>query len=793
MRIHVPGSRDNERSRERSRLHAEGILDQGVEGQQVEPESIAFGSPRRPRKLAPVVGIGGCDNDAALYNSTLSSVTMSLSGEDEGFGNRSRFGTSESCLSASPMRRTTPSGSKAPLGCSVGGMYYIPPTSWAWGGSAKGSPYSARRRRSRRSSSREMSTGCAYFPAEAGASAGDSATITVDVSGLGLPPETLSDAPPQWSNRHHVLTSRANASLPRGRRAYFDTLPQVHVVSGEYIHMPNFTPLDDASGMPNLEVRWRVQPPLQKRPPRLQTFVSGDVLAAGAKAAAAASAAAAEAAAQAAVEAAQAAEAAAAAQAEAAPYCSEGDPEATVEEKLVRRRTVMLRETRQASRESGSTRRSTRSDSDVEEEVVSVSADATDSCSPSRTRVSVTKSDGAESGTPRRLSKNTTLKRRSTRALGMDMAEAHSPLVQAFATWCKPKFGHLVRLFRILDKDGNMKLSKQEFQTGLKELGYPGGDVNGLWKALDKDHTNWISFTHFAMDLSYVLARFKQWATKEYGTVVGAFRAFDTQRDGKLTFQEFSNACNKTGFTATFPEISIRQVFDLMDDAVDQSSMGRLTENEVKFLDNWDCPEYIFEEVDADLFDRFREILLARYGDNALLAWRKALDKDASMRVSYYEFTATVKKLEKAGHLSAEDTANIPALFRSIDARCDGFISLQEWDLGAHRLLTTFASWAKEKYGKVSNLAKVAMEKDSDEKRAAGKDTGVKYADFRRLVQAPLDLEQEEVFQLFCGLSLEGKQGRISQSELMFLDHWDYEDEQKEELHWHLMLQRLGF
>jgi Ca2+-binding EF-hand superfamily protein len=321
-----------------------------------------------------------------------------------------------------------------------------------------------------------------------------------------------------------------------------------------------------------------------------------------------------------------------------------------------------------------------------------------------------------------------------------------------------------------------MRLSKQEFTKGLSQIMYPGRDLAVLWNTLDRDQSGWVSFLHFATEDALALAHFKRWVDLNFGSAAALFKLLDTSRDGRLSFREFEQGLTKLGLQG-HAKVCVKSLFDLIDDAGDEFSMRKITVDELAFLDRWECPEYMWVEPDFDAKESFLKSVIARYRSNPLLAWRKALDTDSSMRVSYYEFIDAFKKLSQKGIFPNSITRSAPGLFRALDGCKTGWLSLRDFDLGTYEQLKTFTAWTRAEFGKVSQCCKSLSGPDGNGL--------VHFKPFRRAVQDPLGLSQDEVRNLFEGLSLETKgEGTIKPDELFFLDRWDYDAEREEEEAW---------
>jgi hypothetical protein len=197
--------------------------------------------------------------------------------------------------------------------------------------------------------------------------------------------------------------------------------------------------------------------------------------------------------------------------------------------------------------------------------------------------------------------------------------------------------------------------------------------------------------------------------------------------------------------------------------------------------DNWECPEHLFVAPDVEAAKQFVELVVARYKHNPLLAWRKALDTDSSMRVSYYEFIKAFKTLSQKGILPA-NIKDVPALFRALDRCHTGWLSLRDFDEGIYERLIRFSTWAKGEYGKVSLCCKPLAGEDGGDR--------ARFRPFAKAVKRGIHINQDQAWQLFEGLSLESNKSEatIKPDELFFLDKWNPAADQEEEEAWERMM-----
>jgi len=326
-----------------------------------------------------------------------------------------------------------------------------------------------------------------------------------------------------------------------------------------------------------------------------------------------------------------------------------------------------------------------------------------------------------------------------------------------------------------------MSISKTEFLGGLKDLNYPGKPAL-LWSVLDSDTTGLITITEFVPVEALQLAKFKHWADEKFGSVRGTFNHFDRDRNGKMTMQEFVRGCHAQDFPADLKD-SVQTLFDVMDDS---RSMGKalITADEMAFLDAWKCPDYLWAHPDEAAKKAFQDALVARHGSNYIIAWRKALDKDSTMRVNYPEFTLTCKRLAKQG--LAMPASGVPSLFCAFDHCRRGWFTLRDWHEKSWNILATFRRWANDEFPKASDCFRAWDSKDSNP-------NGISFGNFRHHLKE-LDMTSDEKEYLFEGLSLQAESwseekgryahGTLTRAEIVFLDTWDPDAERREASAW---------
>lgn len=343
-----------------------------------------------------------------------------------------------------------------------------------------------------------------------------------------------------------------------------------------------------------------------------------------------------------------------------------------------------------------------------------------------------------------------------------------------FFHWCSEKRYKLVWLWHKLDKNNNMSLHKVEFHSGMRELVYKG-DITKLWDMFDRDHTQTISFFEFAPEHALELACFKFWAEQKYGSVQGIFQSLDANRDGKVTPAEFRKGCLDSGL----PDLlvpALSTLFLMLD--CEDHCVGALTRSELDYLDKWECPAFMWELPNFAAKDALKKAVVRRHQKFSLVAWRRDLDKDGSMRVNYGEFVSYCRTLERLRVPEAKPQCGITAVFCAFDQERTGWFSLKEWDPDGYRLLLAFSSWAKSHFGKVTNFVRALLQ---------GRNTSIDFQTFAKAAKGT-GLRNCDLPHLFDALCK--KRGCLNTADVAFLDSWDASRDERERHLWDQVLQK---
>lgn len=168
-----------------------------------------------------------------------------------------------------------------------------------------------------------------------------------------------------------------------------------------------------------------------------------------------------------------------------------------------------------------------------------------------------------------------------------------------FYLWCIQKFKSLGRAWRHLDVDLTMSLLPKEFTASLKKHKFKG-DPWYTFKLLNRDRSGVLPYYHFDPCGADALAGVVLWCNKKYGSVRNAFQALDKDRSCLLTLAELQASTKQIGLD--HPR-AMACVFEMID--MDQT--GKITVDEIEFLDRWRCPMWFTVEADPHAAEEFKK------------------------------------------------------------------------------------------------------------------------------------------------------------------------------------------
>lgn len=162
------------------------------------------------------------------------------------------------------------------------------------------------------------------------------------------------------------------------------------------------------------------------------------------------------------------------------------------------------------------------------------------------------------------------------------MASPNEDAIKEIRGYLLRKYKHFVKAWRVLlDRDNSNRVNWHEFEDACKKVGFRG-DTAGAWLALDDDLSGYITLKEIDEASAETLSNFKVWADREFGGVQSAFWVLDSDGSGELTYREFRRAARDFGYQDD-PKILF--------DCLDCDGAGRLSMDEVSFLDAWDTSD----------------------------------------------------------------------------------------------------------------------------------------------------------------------------------------------------------
>lgn len=144
-------------------------------------------------------------------------------------------------------------------------------------------------------------------------------------------------------------------------------------------------------------------------------------------------------------------------------------------------------------------------------------------------------------------------------------------------------FGRPLRAWRsLLDVDDTNLVCWKEFFEACQRLRFKG-NIPGAWRCLDKDVSGYITLHEYDAVAADLLASFKLWVEKNYGSVEFAFRSIDNDGSGAITQVELQRACRRSEPSW---DRSVSVLFDCL--GIEATSGKRmLSHKDLTFLDSW--------------------------------------------------------------------------------------------------------------------------------------------------------------------------------------------------------------
>lgn len=337
------------------------------------------------------------------------------------------------------------------------------------------------------------------------------------------------------------------------------------------------------------------------------------------------------------------------------------------------------------------------------------------------------------------------------------MKKGHDTLLE-FNEFTRRRIGNPVRTWFQLDPEENLRIGEKQFMRRCEEIGFRG-NLPSLWRYIDADQTGSITILELDAPAAIVLADFKNLIASHFGNTTAAFKFFDFNKSGRIAKPEFLMQMRELGYQGNAGKLHA---------LLDRSGLGIVHTADIAFLDKWHPVPYLFAEYNWKGLQRLKDALVFQHA-SLLKAWRKALDKDSTMRISWDEFSQACMAIPQAREqLPSQYLEDLPqtsdeiaGCWRALDQDCSGWIALREFDQPSFHALASFKRWADESHGGVvaafRNLDTAnAKLSEAELKKASRGEKGYK-GDFELL---------------FDGLDVNNA-NQLTENDVKFLDAWD--------------------
>jgi len=328
--------------------------------------------------------------------------------------------------------------------------------------------------------------------------------------------------------------------------------------------------------------------------------------------------------------------------------------------------------------------------------------------------------------------------------------------LQEFINYAYARFGNPVRMWFKLDPQENMKLGERQFLRGCESINFTG-NAAALWKYIDSDQSGSITILELHAPSAVMLAKFKEFIQPAGTSMEEAFCKLDGNQSMRIYKDEFVRRMRELEF-----EGPVNRLFELLD----RNVRCFIALEDFYFFDKWQPPPYIFVEPSFEGLKRMKEVFIETKG-NLLAAWRKALDRDGTMRISWDEWRhACSELLLKTGALGLPRTVDeVAAVWRAMDEDCSGWIAMREWDPESFAVVAEFKRWAERNHGGVVKAFK-ALDGSANCKLSEG--------ELKKAARGPDGVKGDlELF--FDGLRVNSSTWVLTENEVKFLDDWDLE------------------
>lgn len=175
------------------------------------------------------------------------------------------------------------------------------------------------------------------------------------------------------------------------------------------------------------------------------------------------------------------------------------------------------------------------------------------------------------------------------------------------------RYGSVIRAWRrALDKDGNGKLSRNEFMVNVRCIGFKG-NLEELWRQFELDLSGSLTLEDIDPESQEECKNFYDCICTSLGGLEQAFKTSNNDKNGQLKYKEFLALCNAMGF-----EGNTQRLWSHLD--VDGS--GQLALEDVQFLEQM--------EHFGDMSELLAQETRKRKGQKALAREQRAQERDTT-------------------------------------------------------------------------------------------------------------------------------------------------------------------
>lgn len=335
-----------------------------------------------------------------------------------------------------------------------------------------------------------------------------------------------------------------------------------------------------------------------------------------------------------------------------------------------------------------------------------------------------------------------------------------------FLQFARHRFGNTARAWFRMDLREKLSLTEKEFVRGCEEVGFRG-NLPALWRYLDSDRTGTVSIMEMDPAVGEKLASFRKFLVENNpardGSVGDGFQLLDQNRNNRCYKSEFKQRLRALGYSG-----ELANLFELLD----RDGYGCLVEHNLHFLQQWTPLPYLFCEPSFEALKAWKEDLKQVHGYPLAKAWRKVLDRDCTMRVTWHSFVVACSGLAASKNTPPMTEAQMCAVWKALDDDSNNWISLSEFDPECYEVFASFKRWAEDVYGSCCDAFR-------DIDASTSQNGKLSTVEMRQVIGKCEKAWTGDLEWLFLCLDWNDTQ-RVTKQDFLFLDHWDLDGEEWE-------------